>query len=92
MGKTNRALRTRISEHRSNIRCGDERNPVALHFKQAGHNISTLRYVGIEKVEKPPRGGNVERRLLQREMFYIHFLNTMAPQGLNEEFDLKPFL
>lgn len=92
VGRTCRPLRTRISEHRSNIRCGDERNPVAAHFKQAGHSISSLRYIGIEKVNRPPRGGDHERVLLQRETYYIYMLNTMSPYGLNEEFDIKPFL
>ena len=32
------------------------------------------------------------RRLLQRETFWIYYLNTMSPNGLNEEFDIKPFL
>ena len=75
MGKTSRALHTRISEHSSNIRCGDERNPVAAHFKKMGHNIATLRYWGIEKVDRPPRGGDHNRLLLQRESFYIYTLN-----------------
>ena len=92
VGKTSRALRTRISEHRSNIRCGDMRNPVAAHFKQMGHSISSLRYWGIEKVNRPARGGDHNRLLLQRESYYIYSLNTMAPHGLNEEFDVKPFL
>ena len=92
VGKTSRALRTRITEHRSNIRTGDERNPVAAHFKKAGHNLNNLRYVGVEKVEKPPRGGDLDRLLLQRETYWIYFLNTMSPDGLNEEFDIKPFL
>ena len=93
VGCTSRPLRTRISEHRSNIRCGDERNPVAAHFKKAGHNLCHLKYTGIEKVDKPPRGGDHKRLLLQRETHYIYFLNTMSPNGgLNEEFDIKPFL
>ena len=92
IGKTNRALRTRISEHRSNIRCGDERNPVAAHFKKYGHSITSFRYWGIEKVDMPPRGGDHNRLLLQREAYYIYTLNTMSPCGLNEEFDVKPFL
>lgn len=92
VGKTCRALRTRIAEHRSNIRCGDTRNPVAAHFLALGHNVCTLRYTGIEKVEKPSRGGNHDRLLLQRETYYIYALNTMSPSGLNEEFDVKPFL
>lgn len=92
VGKTTRALRTRISEHRSTIRTGDERSPVAAHFKRAGHNVSALRYVGVEFVTSPPRGGDHGKRLLQRETYWIHALNTMSPNGLNEEFDIKPFL
>ena len=92
IGKTTRALRTRISEHRSNIRCGDMSKPVAAHFKKMGHSITSLRYWGIEKVDRPPRGGDHNRLLLQRESFYIYALNTMAPHELNEEFDVKPFL
>ena len=82
----------RIRERRSNIRCEDENNPVPLHFRKAGHNLSSLRYVAIEKVGRPPRGRTYERLLLQRETFHIHALDTIhAPYGLNEEFDLKPF-
>lgn len=92
VGKTTRALRTRISEHRSTIRLGDERSPVAAHFKRAGHNVSALRYVGVELVKKPARGGDHNRKLLQRETFWIHYLNTLSPNGLNEDFDIKPFL
>ena len=65
---------------------------MAAHFIKMGHNISSLRYWGIEKVEKPPRGGDHNRLLLQREAYYIYTLNTMSPHGLNEEFDIKPFL
>lgn len=34
----------------------------------------------------------VERKLFQRECFWIHILNTLSPLRLNEEFDIKPFL
>ena len=93
VGCTTRSLRTRISEHRSNIRCGKiERNPVAAHFQAASHNLCYLQYMGIELVPKPPRGGDHKRLLLQRETYYIHLLNSMSPNGLNLEFDIKPFL
>ncbi len=92
VGKTSRQLRTRISEHRSNIRTGDMRSPIASHFRQVGHNVSVLQYIGIEKVIKPSRGGDYEKKLLQRECFWIYTLNTLSPSGLNEDFDIKPFL
>ena len=92
VGKTSRALKTRISEHRSTIRNGDEKSPVALHFKKAHHNVSALRYLGIEKIQFPRRGGDIENLLLKRELWWINYLKTMAPIGLNEEFDIRPYL
>lgn len=92
VGKTTRALKTRIAEHRSTIRNGDEKSPVAVHFKQAKHNVSSLRYLGIEKVHYPRRGGDIDNLLLKREVWWIDYLKTMAPVGLNEDFDIRPFL
>lgn len=92
VGKTTRPLRTRMSEHRSSIRTEDERSPVAAHFKRAGHAVSALRYIGVERVDQSPRGGDRDKKLLQRETFWIYFLNTLSPHGLNEDFDIKPFL
>lgn len=92
VGKTTRPLKTRISEHRSNIRTRDTKSPVALHFTQASHSVASLRYCGIELVKTPSRGGNVNQLLLRREAFWIYTLDTLAPKGLNEEFVLRPFL
>ena len=91
MGKTFRALKTRISEHRSDIRTKDFRNPVALHFAEAKHCISSLKYIGIEQVKLPPRGGDINTLLLRREAFWISTLDTVN-KGLNESFDIRPFL
>lgn len=68
---------------------------IASHFRQVGHNVSALRYIGIEKIKKkkkPLRGGDYEKKLLQRECFWIYTLNILSPSGLNEDFDMKPFL
>nr|XP_055053423.1 uncharacterized protein LOC129438630 [Misgurnus anguillicaudatus] len=92
IGKTTRTLKTRISEHRSAIRNGITSSPVAVHFMNAKHNVSSLKYVGIESIKCPRRGGNVDNMLLKRELFWIYTLNTLAPRGLNEEFDIRPFL
>lgn len=92
IGKTNRPLKNRISEHRSNIRNHDQKSPVALHFAHAKHSVSSLKYTGIEKVNSPRRGGDMDTILLQREAFWIYTLDTLNPRGLNEDFDLRPFL
>ena len=92
IGKTSRSLKTRISEHRSNIRTHDSRSPVAVNFTTFSHSVSTLSYCGIELVKQPSRGGDLNALLLKREAFWIYTLDTLSPRGLNEDFDLRPFL
>ena len=86
VGKTKRELKVRISEHRSTIRCKNFTYPVAAHFLEAGHSISSLRYIGIEIVTLPRRGGDLDNLLLKRDAAWIFNLKTLAPFGL------KPFL
>ncbi len=81
-----------IIVHHNNIRMGADCSPIASHFRQAGHNVSALKYIGIKRVQKPLRGGDFEGKLLQCKCFWIYTLNTLLPFGLNEEFDIKPFL
>lgn len=40
----------------------------------------------------PTRGGDVLKKLSQRETFWIDTLNTMTPNGFNDDFSLKCFL
>ena len=54
--------------------------------------VSSLRYTAIEKVTQPKRGGNFENTILKREAFWISHLGTLSPNGLNQDFDLRPFL
>ncbi len=53
VGKTSRAPKTRITEHRSAICNQDVTTPVAMHFKKAQHDIFTFRYIAIEVVKIP---------------------------------------
>ena len=92
VGKTTRELKVRISEHKSTIRNKDEKSSVARHFNEAGHDVCTLRFQGIELVRPPKRGGNRDQLLLQREAYWIHALQTEVPKGLNEELLLGCFL
>ncbi|KAM4621351.1 LOW QUALITY PROTEIN: NLR family CARD domain-containing protein 3-like [Polymixia lowei] len=48
-GKTTRKLKQRISEHKSSIRRNDREYPVAVHFNDKKHDISSLRFFGIEQ-------------------------------------------
>ena len=92
VGKTKRELKTRICEHKCSIRRQDIKSSVARHFNSHNHTPADLRYMGIEVVSTPPRGGDKEKFLLQRECFYIHFLDTLEPRGLNEEILFSCFL
>lgn len=92
VGKTKRELRIRINEHKSNIRNHDIKSPVARHFNECGHDVCTLRFQGIELVKPLKRGGDRERLLLQREAYWIFTLQTVQPNGLNEELTLTSFL
>lgn len=92
VGKTKRELRIRINEHKSNIRNHDIKSPVARHFSESGHDVCTLKFQGIEAVRSFTRGGDRERYLLQREAYWIYTLQTVFPNGLNEELALSCFL
>lgn len=91
IGKTTRPLKQRISEHKSSIRRKDENYPVACHFNDLSHPLSSLRFQGIEQVTLH-RGGDIDRKLCQRELFWIYTLNALQPSGLNEDFDMSVFI
>ncbi len=87
IGKTQRALKTRIAEHRSSIRTNYQENPVAVHFNLKRHNLSTLRYIGVEHGKVPRRGGDVNKICLKTEVYYIYTLNTLSPLNLELDFN-----
>ena len=92
VGKTKRELRVRINEHKSNIRNHDIKSSVARHFNESGHDVCTLKFQGIEAVKALKRVGDRERYLLQWEAYWIFMLQTVHPNGLNEELVLNCFL
>lgn len=51
IGKTERKIKTRINEHKSNIRNKNTKSIVATHFMAHNHNISQLRFLVLEVVE-----------------------------------------
>lgn len=91
MGKTERKFKTRLTEHKSTIRLKTLTSSVALHWHDHRHTISQLRAQIIEVI-LPQEGIDTRVRLLQREVFWINFLKTLAPSGLNEKVDLNCYL
>lgn len=63
--------------------------PLQRNFVEANHHSALLKLIGIDKL--PTRGGNLETLLSRREHFYIHYLNTLAPHGLNVDDHFKYF-
>ena len=93
IGQTKRQLKIRIGEHKTAIRTQNMEYAMARHFKEANHGSpASLKFWGIEKITAPPRGGDIINKLLRRESFWIHTLNTLEPNGLNEELSLSCFL
>ncbi|CAB1320281.1 unnamed protein product, partial [Coregonus sp. 'balchen'] len=68
-----------ILKKRWHILCKSTDYPVAAHFVEANHPISSLKYTGIEHVALPKRGGNIDILLLQREAYWISYLKTLTP-------------
>ena len=94
VGQTKRPLKERVGEHKTAIRGGNMDYAIARHYKDAGHgaNPDTLRFWGLERVPKSPRGGDHTVRLLQRECNWVFKLNCVQPYGLNDSNNLSCFL
>ncbi|KAL7382988.1 hypothetical protein ABVT39_002950 [Epinephelus coioides] len=90
IGQTASKLKIRLNEHRSSIKRADMTSTVARHFCEHGHIVKDLKCIGIEKVVLNRRGGDQEKRLLQRECAWIHKLKTLVPSGMNEDFNMCP--
>ncbi len=90
VGKTTRALRTRMIEHTSAIRRQDDTSSISRNFKFANHSLSDMKFLGIERILPHRRGG--DRKLLQREAFWIFELKSLFPEGMNEELEFSCFL
>lgn len=86
VGHTSNALQIRIRRHlqmRNNRRAGNTSAPTK-HFSQ-GHQgeASAFSFVGLEKVSCPSRGGDIKRRSLAREVFWICTPGARVRAGLS---------
>ncbi|CAJ0936595.1 unnamed protein product [Ranitomeya imitator] len=67
VGKTIRELRRRVGEHLRDI-VKKRETPLARHINSVhGGDTSTVKFMGIEKVTKPTRGGDWDKIILQHE-------------------------
>lgn len=59
---------------------------------EKGHLVSQLKYMVVEGINKNRRGGNRELLLRKSEVYWILFLDTLHPRGLNTDLDLYLFI
>ncbi|OCT84599.1 hypothetical protein XELAEV_18022752mg [Xenopus laevis] len=96
VGQTIRKVKERIKEHKGDIRnFKKETNtdtPVSRHFYTNKHHVSQLKWLVLEVIESPHRGGDVRKILLQREAIWIKKLNSLTPAGMNDQWSVACFL
>ncbi|XP_068098888.1 uncharacterized protein [Hyperolius riggenbachi] len=97
VGCTTRPLRQRISEHYNGAgRCirneayVTQVSSVSKHFlREHQGDMTHFSFQGVDRVVRPPRGGDVHRCLLKREALWIWRLGTRMPLGLNSRLDIN---
>lgn len=89
VGQTTQRLKDRISHHKSSIRTSKTDLPVPAHFVAQGHQVNQLKVQVIDWVPRPRLGGNRSELLKRKELKWINVLNTIAPRGMNIEFDIN---
>lgn len=68
-------------------------SPLALHFADFHGGITAgIKVKGIYTLNLPPRRGDFDTILLQKEKMWIFRLKTLVPLGLNTECSFQPFL
>jgi hypothetical protein len=55
-----------IVEHKSSIHRNDQQCKVTKHFTECNHDITTLKFIAMEKVHMPCRGGDIDNLQLKR--------------------------
>lgn len=92
VGCSSTELKVRIRRHLSDIANVNSVNVSAAsrHFI-SNHNreVTAFKFMGVEKVSVGYRGGNMKKKLLIREAFWMFMLNSRHPDGLNVRQDLR---
>lgn len=91
VGRTTHMLKDGLYDHLYDIVKKHSTN-IARHWN-INHQKDTKSLViqGIEKIRKPPRGGDKFNILYRQEVKWIFIFNTRQPFGLNYEWDVSHF-
>ncbi|XP_056380387.1 uncharacterized protein LOC130275860 [Hyla sarda] len=92
IGKTKRSFKKRIREHVCDIQNRRD-TPVSLHmWAKHGGDTRCISFCAMEVIRKSPRGGEWDRRILQKESEWIFRMRSVSPFGLNERLTYSCFL
>ncbi|OCT93721.1 hypothetical protein XELAEV_18011398mg [Xenopus laevis] len=92
VGKTKREFRRRILEHVGDVK-NSRNTTVATHVNEVHNgNTGVMTFFGVEHFQPTSRVGDIDRKLLECEAKWIYWLNSKAPNGLDEGFTFSPFL
>lgn len=85
-----RALRTRITEHKSKIRNNHLEAPLTAHFTEFGHNPEDLCCLAVETLPRLPHKDTL-KALHRRENVWGFCMNSLASARLNTCLDFSCF-
>lgn len=91
IGKTNRKLKERIIEHKSEIRRACENNALFKHIDEYGCSHK-FNFRVIDVIFSSIRGGDMGNLLEVKEFEWIVRLSADSIPGLNSAVSLKPIL
>lgn len=93
MGRMKRPMWKRIREHIQNIEKGFPKHSVSRHFAlYHDKDPALLKFWAIEKYKPHWRGSNKVRELSKNKSKWIFEMGTLAPFGLNIDFDINFFI
>lgn len=93
IGKILRSLRVRIREHLYAAKICDLLSPIGRHRATShGYKPIHILFTALDHFHPNARGGDLDRRLLQREAQFIYRFNATKFPGLNESLSFKAFV
>lgn len=93
VGKTIQEFWKRMYRHIHSMRKCDPDLPLGRHVTSihAG-SFPRIKFLVLDRVHPPQRGGDWDKRLMQIESRWIFYLGATSPPGLNDSLSFKPFL
>lgn len=86
VGETKNEFKTRLNNHRYSIRKARNDLPVPKHFSESKHTERDIKFMLLQHIPPPNRGGDRLTILKKCELSWIFRLNSLRPNGLNVDF------